>query len=1119
MRVHRWFRRWLYGLLTLLGLAALIASITWASKELASAQHLGAAEQAGILALPVAVLTMELGAIPILIWLAGQRKVDLIPAANELARAVEKVDGKEWARLLGDDPIPINLKFDFISSAGRNAEGMPPSGSFGTVAADYQGLRPRRLVITGKAGSGKTVLSAQLTLELLRSRKDTEAVPVRLSLSEWDMQAGLDDWLTAAVSDTYDLPPRTVRALVEAGLIVPVLDSLDEMDISSPGSWQVADGNDADADLVRGSPADVSNPRMRSAIGQLNDYRVKGKPGDLVIICRDDAYQQLEEKLHDRAWAHIRSLEPDEAADYLLKRATNEDRWWPACEALLQQDPHPVLADLLDTPWRLNLAFTAYDRDGGPEILLGYTEARTLRDDLLRQYVPTVTRQAGRADPEQVIDWLGNLAGYLQINSATGRRVGRKQLSGSDILLYELWPMGGTSRVRAIDGVMLIVSFVCLSSVFMATGLSGFYKPALAGLIILGFSAFIWWYRTPWPKVELVDFRHWPRRIVLWMVLAAGIGIGWWFLRKLPPLAAPALPIVLIIVLPQVVLPISGNLPRSTVRPRQVIRNIHVIGLLTWLLFATVAGLLFGTTTDLIDSVGGWFALALISGLGGMIGAISTTPLWRRYVAFLLATRGRLPWRLGYFLDWAADAGLMRMTGVSYQFRHRELQEYLADEFLATHSSIAHAADRFPSRPRRLGAGLALVLVWTVSTASISYLGDHTSLRYLQLGNATANLGPTFDQLNAAIKQQDEAKFLTFIAPNIRPRVRLWWENLRRLGLTINAVFEEAYPDGYEDAGSAAVNSHGNAVMTVASIVRSSKVGPRVSGSYRITVHKLPGEDVGKITSWKSLYPAPWDAPVKLYVRKTADCVVATYPDEHAAADREFASAVTAAKFTRSKLVLGQDTFFIFLSDDLIRLRDSHAASSTSRWRGESGSLIDTPSYLPSFSGGDPLEFPAPISWVISVPTSGSRATREMIEAFSLAGIGAVPASDHSTPNWVTVGYGTYLADLYMSGADRNSNPSAWLVQQLATLPRRMLQGSLPTDAELTRGSETEIEQWSNVSASVYAYVGMKGGVSVALQAIHSDSTQVIFGTIANKDRSSEQVERDWMQWLQSFSK
>jgi hypothetical protein len=49
----------------------------------------------------------------------------------------------------------------------------------------------------------------------------------------------------------------------------------------------------------------------------------------------------------------------------------------------------------------------------------------------------------------------------------------------------------------------------------------------------------------------------------------------------------------------------------------------------------------------------------------------------RRYLIFLLCSRSRLPFRLVVFLDWACEAGLLRYAGPAYQFRHRELQQWL----------------------------------------------------------------------------------------------------------------------------------------------------------------------------------------------------------------------------------------------------------------------------------------------------------------------------------------------------------------------------------------------------------------------------------------------------------
>ncbi|UGQ11056.1 hypothetical protein LO772_30315 [Yinghuangia sp. ASG 101] len=63
-------------------------------------------------------------------------------------------------------------------------------------------------------------------------------------------------------------------------------------------------------------------------------------------------------------------------------------------------------------------------------------------------------------------------------------------------------------------------------------------------------------------------------------------------------------------------------------------------------------------------------ALFVFAAIGGM-----------RYGVLLLSTRRspvQLPWRLCSFLGWAEEAGLLRLSGSAYQFRHKELQDWLA---------------------------------------------------------------------------------------------------------------------------------------------------------------------------------------------------------------------------------------------------------------------------------------------------------------------------------------------------------------------------------------------------------------------------------------------------------
>lgn len=66
----------------------------------------------------------------------------------------------------------------------------------------------------------------------------------------------------------------------------------------------------------------------------------------------------------------------------------------------------------------------------------------------------------------------------------------------------------------------------------------------------------------------------------------------------------------------------------------------------------------------------------------GLAFSLAIQPQGWRYLALLVCTRRWtrqwLPWRLGRFLKWSYEVGLLRIAGFGYQFRHRELQDYLA---------------------------------------------------------------------------------------------------------------------------------------------------------------------------------------------------------------------------------------------------------------------------------------------------------------------------------------------------------------------------------------------------------------------------------------------------------
>ena len=92
-----------------------------------------------------------------------------------------------------------------------------------------------------------------------------------------------------------------------------------------------------------------------------------------------------------------------------------------------------------------------------------------------------------------------------------------------------------------------------------------------------------------------------------------------------------------------------------------------------------MSGLLSGLQLGLAYDLPAW--LAAIYGLtfGLAVGLAGASSAWTRYYISvgINAARRRGPLRFGEFLHWAQQAGLLRVSGIAYQFRHRQLQDWL----------------------------------------------------------------------------------------------------------------------------------------------------------------------------------------------------------------------------------------------------------------------------------------------------------------------------------------------------------------------------------------------------------------------------------------------------------
>ncbi|MFJ1600512.1 NACHT domain-containing protein [Streptomyces sp. NPDC088261] len=639
-------------------------------------------------------------------WAAYQRDhteaaADVEAKTRTLAGVVMVAETRQRAQLIGEGAKRIDLAFGYRRERANNTAGAAPEGHLTEIVAYYRALSPARLVITGEPGAGKTLLALELLLGLLAGRADTDPVPVRFSLAGWDTARPLREWLAEQVHDRLRYRGITVedaRLLVDEYRVLPVLDGLDEMDADT-------------------TPA--GRRRATEALAQLNAYQDPVGSAPVVLTCRTAQYDHLvarDVRMREAARVEIHSVDAAQAAAYLMARTTDPDRWAPVLHVLTAEPAGPV-ATALSTPWQLNLAAAAFEQRhpdtlapvSDPAELLAFTSPEAVHDHLLAAYLPAATGQhptrPGRYRPEQVHRWLATLATHLGTSPAGTSG------AGTDLVLHQLWPQAGSRRVRTVDA--LLAALLILPLLLLTQTLLGFSPHQVLSALpitIIGLVAIQRAGRSevPQPRTrQLHRLRDRAQRgqlvarvlrtgLTVGIAVGGAVGIGPGLNAGFDGGPAHGITVALSVAFSValavgVAAALSNPLgdPTTTTahrsglaaptRPTSPVLDDLVAGVLG----GFVGGAVFVASLATVSLAAGLvftLGLAIVAGLvvGPVLGIYYFTGAGRRYVVYLCCSRGRLPWRLGPFLDWSYEAGLLRISGIAYQFRHRELQNWLA---------------------------------------------------------------------------------------------------------------------------------------------------------------------------------------------------------------------------------------------------------------------------------------------------------------------------------------------------------------------------------------------------------------------------------------------------------
>ncbi|MGW4034600.1 hypothetical protein ACWEFL_35785 [Streptomyces sp. NPDC004838] len=621
---------------------------------------LEAGETAGLLAVPLAVAAVAAGVAALRKPVQGDDAALARGRAATLADQVEAGEGAVRRQLLGDDTKRIGLVYRLYPGGVRPAAA-PGAGRLFTagaggpalpdIVAFYREVRPERLVITGAGGAGKTVCALELLLGLIEGRGEGDPVPVRVPLSRWDTERQtLPQLLETRLVEAYDWPPKAAAGLVRHGLVLPVLDGLDEMDPPGPG----------------GVP-DPGAPRAVAVVEALNRYQRGLEAGPLILTCRTAHYDALHPQtaVVDAARIGIEPVDAAHAGEYLKGRALDEARWRTLTDHLANE-PQGMLAGVLSTPWRLGLVATVYHRDGNPGELLALQDADAVDEYLLARYIPAAIRLAPTPDrytADQVHRWLHRLTTHLDPagtagGTGTAAGTGGQGPEGTDLLLHELWPLAGRARVKAADALLSVLA-VLTALVLAPTESAWLFAPVFAVMAgVYGFMEVGAPGRWTNPLRRARARRGITAGIVFTIagVIVFGITAG----------ATAGIVFGIAGVITAVVAPALVNEPGANRGARAAMRNDALLGL--------PAGAAVGTTVGITVGIISGTTVGIAFGIMAMLtfGAAS-----RRYLVFLVCSLGRLPFRLGRFLDWAVGAGLLRCSGAGFQYRHREFQHWL----------------------------------------------------------------------------------------------------------------------------------------------------------------------------------------------------------------------------------------------------------------------------------------------------------------------------------------------------------------------------------------------------------------------------------------------------------
>ncbi|HEY6541307.1 MAG TPA: NACHT domain-containing protein [Ktedonobacteraceae bacterium] len=508
------------------------------------------------------------------------------------------------------------------------------------------------LLILGEPGCGKTTLLLELARDLLYRAEQDEHLPIPMvfPLSSWAVKRQpLAEWLVEEMKTKYQIQRRLAQGWVSAGLILPLLDGLDEV-----------------AALYRDA-----------CLGCINSFRQEYDGLVSMVVCsRSGDYLDLKQRLLLDYAVIVQPL-TDQQIDEYLSSAGEQMR---SVRTVLKHDR--VLREMATTPLLLSVMTLAYQRSASKSVAVAESLGKR-RERLFDDYVNTML---GRRSPEtrytaqQTVSWLSWLAQQMM------------EYGQTEFFLERLQP-DWLSETRS----HFVYFFVVVLSIGLLVGLPNWllFGPLL-GLrvgpllgLLLGLLVGLFFGLEG--EIRPAEFISWTRQSIergLLVGLFISVVVGLVMALFNGPLGGSFIGLFTGM-MSGIIAGLSGEMleTRHLDKPNRGIWRSARYAVVFWLLFALFGALLAGLVGALLYGLLAGLLAGLFSGLiGGLIAGLTLGLFFgggaciKHFILrWFLWRAGYMPWNYARFLDYATERIFLRKVAGGYSFVHRLLLEYFAN--------------------------------------------------------------------------------------------------------------------------------------------------------------------------------------------------------------------------------------------------------------------------------------------------------------------------------------------------------------------------------------------------------------------------------------------------------